>query len=559
MDGDTDPDAFNKTLHDVYKNFCDTVSLADFMVIAGEAVMGFLETSNAVNLKQDFHNGFLYGRTTSATCANAVALPNPFHGCSANEVTFLASDAFGMTWRQTAALMGVHTIGKASLQNSGYNGWWQDEHNVARFNNNYYISIVNHGWGPAVQTSGKSQWTREDTNGDQGNLHPEMMLNTDMCLVYSNVFAESSNCCAWERLGDLNSMNITETLNGGPTYCGGRFTPAGFGTERFWCCKRHSNECTPRSGVNNDRLVPRGPAAADVHAFAANEDLWLGEFKSVWKLATEKGAGTLKALESSCGGGGGGGGQTPAPVPTPGACQVTVYEHWPEGITAGIPGLAAAEQAWGGHFPTGASMVLHGIGDKRLGSSFSNLTSSVKVQGACCKAYGYRTADCSGSQGNPIEATTELIPGFVGVVTPATGIASVWGCNDCAQCVKVTQQCEAPTLPPTTPSPTMPPTSSPTGDSCMQARDLSTVSSPLQDSTVTGLNTHGTSCGGRGNEKVFFIDLPAGHQLTIGMSTNNYDSRHETRWGGSCERLVFDLVTNFMEQLHLVQPQRFFG
>jgi hypothetical protein len=153
------------------------------MVIAGEAVMGFLETSTAVYLKQDVQNLFLYGRTTSATCANAAALPNPFHGCSANEATFLASVAFGMTRRQTAALMGVHTIGKATLQNSRYNGWWQDEHNVARFNNNYYISIASHGWGPAVQTSGKSQWTREDTNGDQSNLHPEMKLNTDMCLV----------------------------------------------------------------------------------------------------------------------------------------------------------------------------------------------------------------------------------------------------------------------------------------------------------------------------------------------------------------------------------------
>jgi catalase (peroxidase I) len=181
MDGDTDPDAVNKTLHGVYRNFCDIVSLTDFMVIAGEAVRGFLET--AINLKQDVQNLFLYGRTTSATCANAVALPNPFHGCSANEVTFLASDAFGMTWRQTAAIMGVHTIGKTTLQNSGYNGWWQYEYNVARFNNNYYISIANHGWGPAVQTSGKSRWAREDTNGDQSNLHPEMMLNTDMCLV----------------------------------------------------------------------------------------------------------------------------------------------------------------------------------------------------------------------------------------------------------------------------------------------------------------------------------------------------------------------------------------
>merc|ERR1719337_53181 len=99
--------------------------------------------------------------------------------------------------RQTAALMGVHTIGKASLENSGYSGWWQDEQNVARFNNNYYISIVNHGWGPAQLSSGKSQWNREDTNHDQGNLHPEMMLNTDMCLAFNNVFAESSNCCTW--------------------------------------------------------------------------------------------------------------------------------------------------------------------------------------------------------------------------------------------------------------------------------------------------------------------------------------------------------------------------
>ena len=67
-------------------------------------------------------------------------------------------------------------------------------------------------------------------------------------------------------------------------------------------------------------------------------------------------------------------------------CQVTVYEHWPENITAGTSGLEAAGQAWGEHFPTGATMVLDGTGDKPLGT-LSNLTSSVKVQGTCCKAY----------------------------------------------------------------------------------------------------------------------------------------------------------------------------
>jgi len=294
LNGDTDPDAFNKTLHDVYNNFCDKVSLADFIVIAGEAVMSFTETSQSVDLKQDFKDSFMYGRSTKITCADAVALPNPANGCAANEVTFLASDAFNLTWRQTAALMGVHTIGKASLQNSGYSGWWQDEQNVARFNNNYYISIVNHGWGPSVQTSGKAQWGRVDTfHDDPGQKHPEMMLNTDMCLAYKDVFAESSNCCAWERFVDLKNMNITESHGGIPIFCGFKSAnlATSFGIERGWCCKGVSKDCAPTTsggaGVNGLSLMPQGPAIKAVHDFAANQDLWLSEFKAVWKLATE--------------------------------------------------------------------------------------------------------------------------------------------------------------------------------------------------------------------------------------------------------------------------------
>merc|ERR1719262_1608611 len=162
----------------------------------------------------------MYGRTTSATCADNVALPNPANGCQANEVTFLAGDALSMTWRETAALMGVHSLGKASLQNSGYSGWWTDEANVAAFNNNYYISIVNKGWGPAeVPGSGKSQWVRKGTIADDPNgLHPEMMLNTDLCIAYKDALAESSNCCAWERFSTLQSLNISDTFEGSPIY-----------------------------------------------------------------------------------------------------------------------------------------------------------------------------------------------------------------------------------------------------------------------------------------------------------------------------------------------------
>jgi len=108
----------------------------------------------------------------------------------------------------------------------------------------------------------------------------------------------------------------------------------------------------------------------------------------------------------------------------------------------------------------GAHMLLRGTGYHPLGA-LNNLTSSVKVEGACCAAYGYTSTDCSGTEGNPIKSTMQLLPGLpAGVVTPATGIASVWGCNDCVQCVKITQELDsscmtsAPTPNPTTNSPT---------------------------------------------------------------------------------------------------------
>merc|ERR1719486_683933 len=93
-----------------------------------------------------------------------------------------------------------------------------------------------------------------------------------------------------------------------------------------------------------------------------------------------------------------------------GSCLVWVYEHWPEGITAGTAGLEAAEQAWGGRFPMGAHMLLRGTGYHPLGA-LNNLTSSVKVEGACCAAYGYTSTDCSGKEGNPIKSTTQLLSG----------------------------------------------------------------------------------------------------------------------------------------------------
>ena len=43
-----------------------------------------------------------------------------------------------------------------------------------------------------------------------------------------------------------------------------------------------------------------------------------------------------------------------------------------------------------------------------------------------------------------------------------------------------------------------------------------------------------TNCGGNGPEKIFFVDLSPGSHLTIGQTYNNYDSRHQLAYGGSC-------------------------
>jgi hypothetical protein len=76
---------------DVYQNHCTTVSLADFIVIAGEAVAA--RTSGAWNVDDRWkkgtaanavRNNFKAGRTSAETCDQSAAslMPNPENGCA---------------------------------------------------------------------------------------------------------------------------------------------------------------------------------------------------------------------------------------------------------------------------------------------------------------------------------------------------------------------------------------------------------------------------------------------------------------------------------------------
>ena len=106
-------------------------------------------------------------------------------------------------WGLTTAIFGAHTVGKVSLENSGYNGFWSDAVNQGIFNNNYYYSLIAKGWGPETSVGGnqcKNQWKLTDRNRsdpNDPNAHKEIMLNTDMCLAY--VHNENHLCERRER------------------------------------------------------------------------------------------------------------------------------------------------------------------------------------------------------------------------------------------------------------------------------------------------------------------------------------------------------------------------
>jgi len=288
------------SIYDAYKTHCSEISLADFIVLAAEAVIAFSrEYATGGNSDIDLRSNFRYGRTTAATCEFAEGrLPNPEESCGAVEETFV--NRMGLSWRQAAALMGVHSLGRARPENSGYDGWWSDAVNSRKFNNNYYASIVGKGWMPEQLSQNKNQWKRSDAGKDRGATQgKEMMLNTDMCLAYTadrrgreELNAATTNCCAWT---DEDNVEDAVRLHLDGEFCGSTNIPNGGGDQRELCCdgeRDNDIDC-------GDFRDPEGPAINAVFDFARNEQAWLDEFVSTWKIVTENGFNNLQPL-SGC-------------------------------------------------------------------------------------------------------------------------------------------------------------------------------------------------------------------------------------------------------------------
>eukprot|EP00931_Biecheleriopsis_adriatica_P011927 TRINITY_DN11301_c0_g1_i1.p1 TRINITY_DN11301_c0_g1~~TRINITY_DN11301_c0_g1_i1.p1 ORF type:complete len:715 (-),score=142.71 TRINITY_DN11301_c0_g1_i1:265-2373(-) len=195
----------------IYAKVCESVSLGDFFVIAAEAAMASsvshegngqqrpaVEGPKSSGWEAAFKAKFLFGRPTQTSCEDDVGLmPDPEEGCYDLKRIFVDHvylDKDKQTsWKNIAALSGVHTLGGAHIENSGYNGTWTSDPWV--FNNAYYMRILDQGWMPELSVGGnskKNMWKVSDetqTAAEQG----QMMLNSDLCMIFDNSL-DSVNC-----------------------------------------------------------------------------------------------------------------------------------------------------------------------------------------------------------------------------------------------------------------------------------------------------------------------------------------------------------------------------
>lgn len=73
----------------IYETVCDRISLADFSVIAAEAMMAVASPTfnkdapfGEGSVEENFMKGFFFGRQTAEKCDETHLMPNPENGCN---------------------------------------------------------------------------------------------------------------------------------------------------------------------------------------------------------------------------------------------------------------------------------------------------------------------------------------------------------------------------------------------------------------------------------------------------------------------------------------------
>merc|ERR1712232_67929 len=123
----------------------------------------------------------------------------------------------------------------------GANGWMPQhkmfQHGVSLYDK--FADFQNCGIRNSMNCT-KVQWLRSDDSGKNVNK-AEMMLNTDICLVYTNGFLEPvkasrDECCTWFSSGIPRPAKNKIFKNNGDMWCGLPGMPGKGGVMHRRCC-----------------------------------------------------------------------------------------------------------------------------------------------------------------------------------------------------------------------------------------------------------------------------------------------------------------------------------
>jgi len=344
---------------------CRFISFADWIVLAAEVVMELTRPQGGARLFTNPSNGnriFWYGRETQETCPTSEInkMPNPELGCSENDRVFVKN--MGLSPRETAAIMGVHSLGRCRYENSGFDGGWEASLDTKILDTTYYKSMISNGWIREMtpEPFSKTQWRRADggansykkgsgfTGPGYLNLWKEIMLDTDLCLAYSELTEYNDETdihgdynsmplrtreqgkekcdCAWKSpiFGEnlpphKKKFAVADVVNQtGGMYCGWPLedVPFTFNEDKRICCApynydehdlalaRSMNEIRDCGGNPSTTPGVGGPmegragwneeSAEAVFDFAMDDPTWVRVFNRAWKRATNNGHDNLK-------------------------------------------------------------------------------------------------------------------------------------------------------------------------------------------------------------------------------------------------------------------------
>jgi len=100
----------------------------------------------------------------------------------------------GLEVQDIVALLGAHTLGRTMPENSGYEFYWTNTAN--KFTNQFYKDLLYGQWARYSNYFAFHGTTHEwNTDPLPEGADPQMMLNTDMSLVYLNIGSGGDGVC----------------------------------------------------------------------------------------------------------------------------------------------------------------------------------------------------------------------------------------------------------------------------------------------------------------------------------------------------------------------------